>query len=72
MEKIDFSVQTVEKSLATLQAKFNHLLELHDNTSQAYHRLANIIDNTRHSIMDWKDCDEQSCIANLKAFNLVK
>lgn len=66
MEKIGSSAPIAKLSL---QEKFDKLLLLHNVTSQAYHNLANIINNGAHTNPHWPSCTEQTCKNNLATLN---
>lgn len=71
MSRTDSSVVTAEKNLATLRERYRKLLKLHDEVSQSYHRLANIINQDAHTSNLWISCIEETCKANAKTVTLL-
>lgn len=48
---------------AVIQKKLDALTKLFDETAQAYHNLAHMINEDRHKSSNWVDCDEETCKA---------
>jgi len=53
------------------EALFHDLVSLHNETSQAYHVLANMINSDAHKSHYWKYCVEATCYENRRALTLI-
>lgn len=54
-----------------LKLKLEAMLKMHEELSQAYHNLSNILLHNRHVPDHWRMCNEQTCANNRLALSKV-